>query len=224
MKTKNQILSVHTKAFTLIELLVVIAIIAILAALAFPTVAGFKRRQTVSRAEAEREQVITAIELYKAELGHYPPDNARNPLQYARNPLYYELMGTLLKGTSYEMKDGSSQIPVAKVQSEFGRGGFVNCTRNDDADSSKPAKKFLNELRSNQHGTVNTDVELLTCSVIWPANLGNGVAGVPELNPWRYNIANPTNNPGGFDLWVDVYVAGKTNRVSNWSKKPQIVF
>ncbi|NOS70110.1 MAG: prepilin-type N-terminal cleavage/methylation domain-containing protein [Verrucomicrobia bacterium] len=224
MKTKNQTLPVHTRAFTLIELLVVIAIIAILAAITFPTVAAVKRKQTISKAEAEREQVITAIELYKAELGHYPPDNARNPLQYANNPLYYELMGTLLNGANYETKDGSAQISAANVQVEFGRGGFVNCTRNSDADSSKPAKKFLIEFRSTQRGDKPNGVRLLTCSVIWPANLGNGVAGVPELNPWRYNITNPTNNPGGFDLWVDVYVAGKTNRISNWNKKPQIVF
>ncbi len=223
MKTKNQIPSASARAFTLIELLVVIAIIAILAALVFPTVGAIKRRQTISKVQAERDQIVTAIENYKTELGHYPPDNGRTQSRFASNPLYYELMGTLLNGTTYETKDGVFQITPAKILSEFGRGGFVNCTRNTDADSSKPAKKFLNDIRSNQHGTVN-DVELLTCSVIWPANLGNGVAGVPELNPWRYNATSPTNNPGGFDLWVDVYVSGKTNRISNWSKTPQIVF
>ena len=49
------------------------------------------------------------------------------------------------------------------------------------------------------------------------------VTGEPEINPWRYNSTNPTNNPGGFDLWVDIYVGGKTQRVSNWSKKPPLV-
>jgi hypothetical protein len=32
---------------------------------------------------------------------------------------------------------------------------------------------------------------------------------------------NPTNNPGSFDLWIDVLYGGKTNRISNWSKDPQ---
>ena len=42
------------------------------------------------------------------------------------------------------------------------------------------------------------------------------------LNPWRYVSSNPTNNPGEFDLWVDIIVGGKTNRICNWSDKPPI--
>jgi hypothetical protein len=43
------------------------------------------------------------------------------------------------------------------------------------------------------------------------------------INPWHYNSSNPTNNPGSYDLWMDFISQGKTNRVSNWSKDPQIV-
>lgn len=224
MKTKSQIPHARTRAFTLIELLVVIAIIAILAAITFPTVSAIKNRQTIKKVEAERDQVLTAIENYKTELGHYPPDNAVTPPQYANNPLYFELTGTVQNGANFETKDGSAQISGVNVQSEFGRGGFVNCTRTANEDDSKPAKKFLVELKPGQRADKANGIRLLTCSVNWPLNLGNGVTGEPEINPWRYNATNPTNNPGGFDLWVDIYVGGKTNRVSNWSKKPQLVF
>jgi hypothetical protein len=41
------------------------------------------------------------------------------------------------------------------------------------------------------------------------------------LNPWRYVSSGPTNNPGSYDLWVDLYIGGKTYRLSNWSKEAQ---
>jgi len=44
-----------------------------------------------------------------------------------------------------------------------------------------------------------------------------------HLNPWHYVSTNPTNNPGSYDLWVDVLIGTKTNRVSNWSKTPQVL-
>ncbi|MEI9963171.1 MAG: hypothetical protein WDM76_19275 [Limisphaerales bacterium] len=64
------------------------------------------------------------------------------------------------------------------------------------------------------------DVKLLVCTVNDP---NYKPLGQLDVNPWRYNSANPTNNPGSFDLWVDILVRGKTNRISNWSKQPQIV-
>jgi hypothetical protein len=42
------------------------------------------------------------------------------------------------------------------------------------------------------------------------------------VNPWRYNSSNPTNNPGSYDLWVQLSIAGKTNLICNWSKQVQI--
>src|SRR5436190_7321963 len=66
-------------AFSLIELLVVIAVIAILAAMVIPITAAVHAARTKSRAKAELAQIETAIERYKAKLGHYPPDNPGNP-------------------------------------------------------------------------------------------------------------------------------------------------
>src|ERR1700751_3501851 len=78
----------RARAFTLIELLVVIAVISLLAAMIFPITGAVTRNRIRSRARTELEKVVTAIEVYKSKLGHYPPDNPDNATV---NQLYYEL-------------------------------------------------------------------------------------------------------------------------------------
>jgi hypothetical protein len=47
--------------------------------------------------------------------------------------------------------------------------------------------------------------------------------GVPGVNPWRYNSSSPTNNPGAYDLWIQIVITpGQTNLICNWRKQPQI--
>jgi hypothetical protein len=35
--------------------------------------------------------------------------------------------------------------------------------------------------------------------------------------------ATPTNNTRSFDLWIDVIISHKTNRISNWNDKPIVL-
>ena len=89
------------EAFTLIELLTVISIIAVLAAMltGLSSVATSKMR--THRINGELQQLVTAIEGYKGEIGYYPPDNqnvvpstpAADLLRAQFNPLYFELTG-----------------------------------------------------------------------------------------------------------------------------------
>src|SRR5262245_50501936 len=79
----------HSAAFTLVELLVVIAIIAGLASLIIPVTAAMNRAKKRDRAKMELEQVVAAIENYRAGLNFYPPASTN----YNINPLYYELQG-----------------------------------------------------------------------------------------------------------------------------------
>src|SRR5260221_3678739 len=95
------------RGFTLIELLVVIAIIAILAAMVIPISGAVSVFKTKSRTKAELAEIETAIESYKAKLGHYPPDNSGNP---ALNQLYYELVGTTNDGRAFRTLDGDSSL------------------------------------------------------------------------------------------------------------------
>lgn len=39
------------------------------------------------------------------------------------------------------------------------------------------------------------------------------------VNPWRYNVTNPTNNPGEFDLWADIVVGNEFITIGNWKEE-----
>ena len=62
------------RGFTLIELLIVVAIIAILAAIAVPNFLEAQIRAKVSRAKGDMRSIATALEAYRVDNTHYPPD------------------------------------------------------------------------------------------------------------------------------------------------------
>ncbi len=209
-------------AFTLIELLVVIGIIAVLAAMIFPAFSSAKASSARKKVKTELQRVVLAIERYKGDQSVFPPDN---PCNLGTNQLYFELMGVTINAGNFETLDGSSRIADtdAAFQGIFGVSagkpcvrGFMNVTRGS-ADDGKAARTYFEGIQPGQYAEFppNTSIRLLTCSLPSVAN---------TINPWRYNSTSPTNNPGGFDLWVDVVIAGKTNRISNWSEQPQIVY
>jgi type II secretion system protein G len=63
-----------SRGFTLIELLIVVAIIAILAAIAVPNFLEAQVRSKVSRCKSDMRTLATAMESYKIDANHYPPD------------------------------------------------------------------------------------------------------------------------------------------------------
>jgi prepilin-type N-terminal cleavage/methylation domain-containing protein len=205
------------RGFTLIELLIVIAIIAILAAMIIPVTGAVNRTKIKSKAHTELERIATSIELYKAKLGHYPPDNPNNP---ALNQLYFELVGTTITNGTYVTLDGAAQVSVAALPMVFGSwvGGFINTSRTGAGDESRPAGRFLDSLKPDESITITSPPPNLTKLL---------VAAVPApvgyINYFSYVSSNPTNNPNSFDLWVDVVINGKTNRINNWSRQPVIL-
>ncbi len=215
-------------AFTLIELLIVIAIIAILAALIIPITGAMTRKRMIARAGTELHLVELAIENYKTKLGHYPPDNPGLP---STNQLYFELMGTTNDGNFFVTLDGSARV----LKDQLNRGttprglgvrGFVNTSAVTGGEEGRTAQRFIGELKTANLATLPTNdkreiVNLICCSVAWP--FPRPALQPANGNPFRYNSSNPTNNPNSFDLWVDIIIAGKTNRISNWSSTPTIV-
>lgn len=210
--TRNHIL--QTRAFTLIELLVVIAIIAILAGLLLPVGRAMMQKAAISKARTAVEQIDTAIDQYKQKLGHYPPDNTNN---LAFNQLYYELVGCRVQfdqngvPTNFIPLDGSPEVSRdALFNACPGVTTIVNATAGSGSDDAAGAQQILKEVKPDFY---STGVRRLGVKV-------DGTIMIGELSPLRYNVTNPTNNPGKFDLWVDVVFGKKTNRISNWSKTP----
>jgi prepilin-type N-terminal cleavage/methylation domain-containing protein len=204
------------KAFTLIELLVVVSIIAILAGLLFAAIPQISGKRTRAIAFSELFQVQAAIEAYKTAYGSYPPDNPNN---VAVNPLFYELQGTTNGGGVYVTLDQKYQIGTNAIKTAFTVNGFINSSTSAKSTDDRPAPvSFLKELRPGQIGAVGV-TNLLVCSEGWTKP-----GSASGLAVWRYNSSHPTNNAGSYDLWVDLYVNGKTNRISNWSKEPINVY
>jgi prepilin-type N-terminal cleavage/methylation domain-containing protein len=223
--------SPRATAFTLIELIVVIAIIGILAALVLPIAGAVNKKKQISLAQTQLKDIEAAIDGYKTKLGFYPPDNTNN---FVVNQLYFELLGTTNNGAGnpapdlWVTMDGSAQIgtkTVPNINTTFGVAGFANSsTRAHSDDSGAAASTFLNNLTPNQIGLLDPKdpkVKILVCAVAWPSDKTQLISGAdPALNPWRYNSSHPTNNTSSYDLWVDIVIKGKTNRVSNWSTQP----
>ena len=212
------------RAFTLIELLTVIAVIGVLAALLFPVFGTVKKRSYLNHANAEMAQLETAIDRYKAAYGFYPPSNTNGPLL---NQLYFELEGTTLTNGNFQTLDGSSTITPAEATALFYVGGFINCNgTNASAGNGPVAQNFLPELKSGQIKTYTTNpppnvVNIIVSSVGGP-DADYQPLGLQGVNPWRYNSSNPTNNPGAYDLWVQLVIGGKTNLICNWSSQVQV--
>jgi type II secretory pathway pseudopilin PulG len=200
----------------LIELLVVVAVIAILAGLLIPVMSSLSTRQMKVVARSEMNQVATAIEAYKAVWGTYPPDNPTNPIP---NPLYVELVGTTngaINATrlNYVILGGTTKFDSDQLKTALNVGGLMNTGASTrGTDEAKAPETFLKEVKDTQIGTVGS-VPVLLCSQQWTKPGANG------SNPWRYVSSHPTNNPNRYDLWVDLYVNGKTQRICNWSKDP----
>jgi len=206
--------------FTLIELLVVIAIIAVLAGLIVGAagLAGNKSRTT--RVQGEMAGLINGIESYKAKRGFYPPDNTKDS---THSPLFYELTGTTVQKDGSFLSVNQQNLPVASVLTIFNLGGFVNSS----PDPSEVQNFFTASAKSSQTGIftdpkTRTTYTLFGVPVPGPAGSQTNMANGSKINLWHYVSSNPTNNPnGGYDLWMDLIIAGKTNRISNWNRDPQ---
>ncbi len=229
MKTKIQ-KQFSAAAFTLIELLVVISIIGVLAAFVIGGVKIASKIKITSTAKAELKFVEAAIENYKTKYSSYPPGNQRaatatyDPSIY--NQLYYELSGVTNSTpppslANFKTLDGAAIINETQCKAAFGVGGIINVTKGG-GDDGVAAQNFLVGLKANQiyknilNNLVPTTV--LVTSIGGP-DLANQPFGVQDANPFHYNSLNPTNNPGAYDLWIDLVIGGKPYRIGNWTAK-----
>lgn len=228
-KTAHVNLIHGSPAFTLIELLVVISIIAVLAAFIIPAIGQMTRLKYINTAKAEMAQLETAIADYKSDHNFYPPDNGPDG---RTNQLYYELEGTTLTNISgtltYLTLDRAASIAANDVKTAFPQvSGFANCNKAGASEDALSAKNYIHELRPHQTESAifNTiPVTIFTTAVGGPDTGYNPLnqSAMPYLNPWRYVSSNPQHNHGGYDLWVQLKIRGKTNLICNWNTKVTI--
>ena len=101
-----------------------------------------------------------------------------------------------------------------------GSAGFVNAT--PDPSQVQSLNYFSGVAKSARTGRIVTNgVTVTVFGVPVPGPIQLMTTNTSTINPWSYNSSNPTNNPGSYDLWMDIYSSGKTNRISNWSPNPQ---
>jgi prepilin-type N-terminal cleavage/methylation domain-containing protein len=219
----------NRRAFTLIELLVVISIIAILAAFTIPVLKSLKRREFISKTQAEMAQLETAIDSYKAAYGAYPPSNPNYPgtaNQAMFSPLYFELSGTTNNNaTTYYTLEASASIAsdTNTMIKAFGVSGFINCTKTGAGEDATAAKNFLPDLKPKQivsNITNNNIATTLLVGSVGGPDPNYQPVNVSDVNPWRY-VCPGVNNPGSYDLWIQLSIGGTTNLVCNWSKQVQ---
>ena len=228
-KIENRKLEIrNVRAFTLIELLLVISIIGVIAGFTLVVLKPVKAAQYKKVATAEMTHLETALENYKAKYGAYPPGNGNAgytpPVSGSMlNQLYYELSGTTVNGANFVTVDGSASIAVASVATAYGVGGFVNCTKGG-AEDGTVAQNFLPGLNVKEimSSVTNNGVAttILVTSVGGPDNAYQPLLA-PGINPFRY-VYPGVNNPGGYDLWVQLVINGQTNLICNWSRQVQI--
>ena len=102
-------------------------------------------------------------------------------------------------------------------------GGIINCTKGG-AEDGTAAKNFLPSLKQNRIGTSITPGGVQITNLITsvrgpdPAYMPLGLA-YPDVNPFCYMYPG-TNNPSSYDLWIDLRISGKTNRICNWKNAP----
>jgi prepilin-type N-terminal cleavage/methylation domain-containing protein len=225
------------RAFTLVEVLVVIAIIGVIAALIFPVAGAVKRWAFIHTAQAEMSQIETAIERYHSAYGFYPPDSTATISNVVISQLYYELMGMtniaapganpiyqVLGDPSQQLTGGNG----GNVSLIFGVAGFMNCSKSGADESAVNAQDFLPGLKPTQiaENITNTSAPGVPFTLLVTADGGPDPTykplGVLDVNPWRYNSSSPTNNPGSYDLWVQLQIGGRKYLICNWSSQVQI--
>jgi len=217
---KHSFQSLRRTGFTLIEIITVIAAVAILAGISLPVIKQTIRYRELNVTRSEVDQIRTALENYHGRYSAYPPSNPGSP---ALNPLYYELTGVTNQAGSFRTLDSASAVPATNYTRIFNVNGVVNCSKSGAAAESGRPQNFLLALKSNRIGTYNS-FNILVTSITSsdPGQLtvleGQGYSGIPVCY-----VCPGVNNPGAYDLWVDIVFGGRTYRIANWGQPIQIL-
>lgn len=164
----------------------------------------------------QRGDLLKAIEAYKAHFGVYPPDHvlSRQPLVVdpVTNTLLYELVGVVYNPTNKLCQIPHLEEADAKYVKDFFQcDGFRN-----SAESADKVKHFLNiDPPPVRQFHDDPDVYALSFQVPYEG-LRPDVVWEFEPGTWRYISSAPTNNPGKFDLWIELRTKKRKIVIGNW--------
>lgn len=211
------------------ETVVIVAAVAMLAGLGYLAYVFIVAKVLEARVNAalpkvcaairqQRGELLKAIGAYKAQFGVYPPDHvlSRQPLVVdpVTNTLLYELVGTVYNPTNKMFQVAGLEAAEEKYVKEFFQcDGFKN-----SAESADKVKRFL-AIEPVPARQLHDDPDVFAVGFQVPSE---GVA--PEVfwefetSPWCYVSTAPTNNPGKFDLWIELKTKNQKLVIGNWKE------
>ena len=169
-------------------------------------------------ASAERDRLVAAIEAYHSHFGSYPPDHVLSdrPLRIdpTTNQLFYELVGTVYNPTNNMFfTDGAEPLEKATVKEFFNTAEFKNKSTSPGVAKQFLARDFvaLREIHDDP------DVMVLCPNIVGTLNeVPFHILTEWDFASWQYVSSSPSNNPGKFDLWVELSAAGRKFSIRNW--------
>jgi type II secretory pathway pseudopilin PulG len=211
-------------AFTMIELLVVISLIGLLAGMMIGMSSLVSSKMRIARVQGELSRLVSAIELYKNIYKVYPPDNQMKdangypmPGSSATNQLVLELTGCLVTNNAFSspyIRTPSGDfhfLTSAEMKPIFGNAadGILNASERESR-----VRNFLGSYSQRKFGRLTNANRSVTFDILrvpvnaplYQAALDNRGKAWRKMgvnNPWHYNMTDPTNNPGKFDLWAE---------------------
>ena len=168
---------------------------------------------TLAGVRAQREVLVRAIEDYKERFGYYPPLWTRSgPDRGLVNPLCYELLGAQLDPKSAQFHIPVTKDPLSRdaAQHYFNTGMFSNCLAFPMVPTNFLAGRPL------AASSLTPGSELFGVSLSYTDFIPEEFWYDYAFSTWHY-LTNPAaHNPGKYDLWVEMKVAGRQITIGNW--------
>ncbi|MBN8524498.1 MAG: type II secretion system protein [Planctomycetes bacterium] len=187
------------RAFTLVELLVAIAIVALLLGMAMPLISVARRHGAIANTQTMLAKVLTALELFKDEVGAYPYQSPADSLDGAvRNRLAYHLAHRL-----DDAERAALGQDLATASSAFARSGSATLAMLDtDVAALEP-----NSLFRDSHASLANRLAATRARVAIMAGC-SGLTGFKAPPPGTFDRSGTPVLPAPASLgWGDDYLA-----------------
>lgn len=165
---------------------------------------------------AQRKMLEDAIEAYKAYFGVYPPDHvvSKQPMAVdaVNNPLLYELAGV-----TYDPTNKVFMLPHLEAADEKFVKEFFQCDGFKNAGpSAEQVKHFLTTEPLPAH-QLHDDPDVFAAGFsLSYEEFPPEVSSEFEIGSWCYVSSSPTNNPGKYDLWIELKNKRWSAIIGNW--------